>query len=165
MKQESKQRVLIVRLGSMGDVVYALPVLVTLKENFPGWEVDWLVESRWRPLLEGNPFLSEILELDTIAWRKQLLSAGTRRAFRAAVEALRSRHYDCALDLQGAVKSAVACYVSGARQVIGFRKPWLREPAAGVSQTTRLRLKRRFVLRGLDFQRSVRGSRRAFGQL
>ena len=53
MKRETKRRILIVRLGSMGDILHSLPVLASLKESFPDWEVDWLVESRWRPLLEG----------------------------------------------------------------------------------------------------------------
>ncbi|MBI4444117.1 MAG: glycosyltransferase family 9 protein, partial [Acidobacteria bacterium] len=60
MIAERPQRILIVRLGSLGDILHALPMLVTLKENFPHWEVDWLLERRWKPLLEANPYLSRL---------------------------------------------------------------------------------------------------------
>ena len=127
-----------VRFGSMGDILHALPVLSTLKENFPHWEMDWLVESRWRALLEGNPYLSRILEFDTLAWRTHPLSPDTWGCLRKAVQALRERRYDCAVDLQGALKSAIACYVSEAREVIGFETPWLKEPAGAVLYTRRV---------------------------
>ncbi|MBI4464287.1 MAG: glycosyltransferase family 9 protein, partial [Acidobacteria bacterium] len=139
MKSESPQRVLIVRLGSLGDILHALPVLVTLKENFPHWEVDWLIESRWRSLLEANPYVSRLLEVDTLAWRRQPLSLKAWKVFGQAVQSLQDRRYDCALDLQGALKSALACTLSGARAVLGLEKPWLREPAAGALYTRRVR--------------------------
>ena len=141
MHTRNTQRILMVRLGSMGDILHALPVLVTLKENFPEWEIDWLVESRWRPLLEANPYLSHIVELDTFAWRKAPLSPCVWRAFRRVVRTLRERRYDYALDLQGLLKSAVACSWSGARKVIGLAKPWLKEPACAIFYTRKVETK------------------------
>jgi len=132
------KRVLLVRLGSLGDIVHALPALVTLKENFPGWELDWLVERRWRDLLQGNPCLTRIIEFDTLKWRTAPLSAASWGEFKAAVGELRERRYDGALDLQGAIKSAIACRLSGAMQVIGLERPWLREPIASVFYSRRV---------------------------
>ena len=129
------QRVLIVRFGSMGDILHSLPVLASLQESFPDWEVDWVVESRWRPLLEGIPYLSRIVDFDTLTWRKRPLSPHTLRAVRGAIQSLRNRRYDCALDLQAALKSAITCYLSGAREIVGFKPPWLKEPACGVFYT------------------------------
>jgi heptosyltransferase-1 len=132
------RRVLLVRFGSLGDVLHALPALATLKCSFPGWEVDWLVESRWRPLLEGNPYLSRVTEVDTLAWRHEHFSRRVWDSLGSVTRELRSRHYDWALDLQGALKSALACRLSGARAVIGFERPWLREPGASVFYTRRV---------------------------
>ncbi|MBI1954854.1 MAG: lipopolysaccharide heptosyltransferase I [Acidobacteria bacterium] len=137
-KSADSRRILMVRLGSMGDIVHALPVLATLQENFPKWEIDWLVESRWQPLLEGNPYLCRIVELDTLAWRRQLLSGKNWSVFRRTIRQLRERRYDCAIDLQGSLKSAVACRLSGASEVIGFDRPWLKEAAGGVFYTRRV---------------------------
>jgi len=132
------RRVLLVRFGSLGDVVHALPALATLKRSFPSWEVDWLVESRWRPLLQGNPCLRRIVEVDTLAWRNAPLSRGVWESFGNVTRELRERRYDWALDLQGALKSAIACCLSGARAVVGFERPWLREPGASVFYTQRV---------------------------
>jgi len=132
------KRVLLVRLGSMGDIIHALPALVTLKESFPDWEIDWLVERRWSALLEGNPCLSRVVEFDTLGWRASPVSTAAWAEFGGALGELRGRHYDWALDLQGALKSAIACRLSGARQVIGFERRWLREPAASVFYSRRV---------------------------
>ena len=130
-----KRRILIVRLGSMGDILHSLPVLASLRESYPEWEVDWLVETRWRPLLDGIPELSRIVEFDTLAWRRQPLSRESWRAVREAASELRERRYDCAMDLQASLKSAAACFLSGAGEILGFETPWLKEPACGVFYT------------------------------
>ena len=132
------KRILIVRLGSMGDILHSLPVLASLRASFPEWEVDWLVESRWRPLLEGIPELSRIVDCDTLAWRRQPLSGGSWRALRETASQVWERRYDCAMDLQASLKSAAACYLSGAAEIIGFETPWLKEPACGVFYTRRV---------------------------
>ena len=133
-----KRRILIVRLGSMGDILHSLPVLASLRESYPEWEVDWLVETRWRPLLDGISELSRIVEFDTLAWRRQPLSGESWRALRDAASKLRERRYDCAMDLQASLKSAAACYLSGAGEILGFETPWLKEPACGVFYTRRV---------------------------
>jgi heptosyltransferase-1 len=132
------RRVLIVRLGSMGDIIHGLPTAATLKNNFPEWEIDWLVESRWRALLEDNPCLTRIVEFDTLSWRAAPLAAGSWQQLGKAVRELRERQYDWALDLQGALKSAIACRASGARQVVGFDGSWLREPGASIFYSRRI---------------------------
>ena len=138
VRPKSQRRILIVRLGSMGDIIHSLPVVAALKESFPDWEIDWLVESRWRDLPQGNPPLSRIVECDTLEWRKHPLSPGAWASFRATIGALKERRYDSALDLQGSLKSAVASTLAGAREVIGFEKPWLREPACATLYTRRV---------------------------
>ncbi|MBI2815476.1 MAG: lipopolysaccharide heptosyltransferase I [Acidobacteria bacterium] len=125
----ARKRILVVRLGSMGDIIHALPVSAALKETFPDWEIDWLVERRWRDLLIENPQLSDVIEVDTLLWRTQPLSGSVWTAARNALAQLRERCYDYALDLQGAIKSAVFCGLSGAKEIIGFDRPWLKEPA------------------------------------
>ena len=133
-----RKRILIVRLGSMGDILHSLPVLASLEETFPDWEVDWLVEPRWSPLLEGIEYLSRIVTFDTLGWREKPLSAGSWHGLREAIGTLRDGCYDCALDLQASIKSAAACYVSGAKEIVGFEAPWLKEPACGVFYSRRV---------------------------
>ena len=133
------RRILIVRLGSMGDIIHALPAAAALHERFPDCEIDWLVESRWRELLEGNPCLARVVAVDTLAWRKQPLSVDVWSMLRKTIMGLQERRYDYALDLQAALKSAVACRLSGAREIIGFERPWLKEAAGSALYTRRIK--------------------------
>jgi len=53
-------RIMVVRLGSMGDVIHALPAVASLKHSLPGSHLTWLVEAQWAPLLERNPYVDRI---------------------------------------------------------------------------------------------------------
>lgn len=133
-------RALVVRLGAMGDVLHALPAVAMLRRALPEARIGWVIERRWRELLcapevelagsrgAGRPLVDEVHLVDTRAWRKRILTAETRRDFLAATRGLRSSEYDAALDMQGAIKSAVVAKLSGAKTILGFRKP--RERAA-----------------------------------
>ena len=133
------QRILIVRLGSMGDVIHTLPAVATLKRAFPSAEIDWVVEGHWAPLLERNPHLSQLHRLETRTWRRRLAATATWRALLGSVSDLRRRRYDCALDFQGLVKSAVVARLSGAASVVGFDRAELRESVASVFYTAQVR--------------------------
>ena len=45
-------RVLIVRLGALGDVVHAIPVAAALRRASPGARIDWLVSAKHREILD-----------------------------------------------------------------------------------------------------------------
>ena len=111
---DSRQRFLIVRLSSIGDIVHALPAAAALGAAFPQAEIDWAVESRHALLLDGNPFLHRLVKLDTLGWRKHWTSGTTLREIRHGLGALRAYHYDVALDFQGLWKSAVVAWLSRA---------------------------------------------------
>jgi heptosyltransferase-1 len=117
-----------------------------VKQRFPECEIDWLVENRWRELLVDNPSLHRVIDVDTLEWRKRPFSPAVWSALADRLAALRECHYDYALDLQGAVKSAVACAVSGARQTIGFDTPWVKEAPSAALYTRRVRVTAQHVV-------------------
>lgn len=123
-------RVLLVRLGALGDLVHALPVAAAIKAAWPEARLDWLVEARHRPFLDLVPVLDDRLAVDTRSVRG-------RWGWPAVVREMRSRRYEAVLDVQGLLKSAVLARLSGARRVIGFAMAHLREPlaAAAYSET------------------------------
>ena len=128
-------RILIVRLGAMGDIVHTLPALATLRRAFPEARIDWAVERRWAPLLAGNRRLSALRVLDAEDWRKAPGSTRTWRAVARFAAALREARYDVALDFQGLLKSAIVAGLSGAPRVLGFARQDLREPLAALCYT------------------------------
>ncbi len=54
-------RILIVRMGAMGDIIHTLPAAASLRASFPDSRITWVIEPRWMPLLEDNPFLDRIV--------------------------------------------------------------------------------------------------------
>lgn len=124
-------RVLIVKLGAIGDVVHTLPALAALRRALPESHLAWVVERGGAArLLKDNPAIDELIEVDTRGWRKSLLSGETQKAIRSALSRLRSNRFDVALDFQGLLKSSVMARLSGATRRIGFASDALREPAS-----------------------------------
>jgi lipopolysaccharide heptosyltransferase I len=117
-------RVLLIRLGALGDVVHAIPVAAALRRAFPSARIDWLVSAKHR----------ELLDLVTVVNRRLAINdrseaAGGMPLVRMIGELRRGR-YDVAIDLQGLLKSAVLARSTGAPRVLGFSSRYLREPLA-----------------------------------
>ncbi len=123
-------RILIVKLGSIGDIVHTLPSLAAIRRAMPNAEISWVVERRAAEILRDNPILDRLIEVDTKALRRGLVSGETLRAPRQQLRQLRASAFDLALDFQGLLKSASIARLSGARRVFGFTKDSLREPAS-----------------------------------
>jgi len=111
------KRVLIVRLGALGDIIHAIPVAAALRRAFPAVRIDWLVNAKHREILDLVPVIDRRLAI-------------TDRSTLAAIRGLRAERYDAALDLQGLLKSAILARASGAARVIGFASTYLRERLA-----------------------------------
>ena len=111
---------LIVRLGSLGDIIHAVPAAAALRRSFPQASIEWLVDVRHRDLLELVPVVDRRIAVNTS-------SAGS---VWSVLSQLRRARYDATLDLQGLLKSAVLARLSGASRVIGFPADLLRERAA-----------------------------------
>src|SRR5712692_8605569 len=121
-------RLLIVKLGSIGDIVHTLPALAAMRRALPDSEISWVVERGSAAILRDNPLLDRLIEVETKALRRGLMSGETLRAPRQQLRLLRASAFDLALDFQGLLKSAMVARLSGARRVYGFARDALREP-------------------------------------
>jgi heptosyltransferase I len=110
-------RILIVKLGALGDVVHAIPVAAALRRAFPSARIDWLVGPKHREILDLVPVIDRRLVLND----SRVL---------AAIRELRANSYDVAIDLQGLIKSALLARASGAARVVGFTARYARERIA-----------------------------------
>ena len=131
-------RILIVKLGSIGDIVHTLPALAALRAGFPDSEISWVVERNLSEILRDNPLLDRLIEVDTKALRRGLMSGETLRAPRQQLRRLRASAFDVALDFQGLLKSASIARLSGARRVFGYSRAGLREPASSIFLSKRI---------------------------
>ncbi|HEY6403997.1 MAG TPA: glycosyltransferase family 9 protein [Blastocatellia bacterium] len=132
-------RILIVKLGAIGDVVHALPALAALRRSMPEARIAWAVEQGGAAkLLRGCPLLDELIELDLRGWRKSLMNIETQTAIRKAMAGLRNARFDLSLDFQGLLKSAMVSRLARIPRRIGFAREALREPASAFMLTERV---------------------------
>ena len=117
------ERVLIIRLSAIGDVVFASPLASSIKNTHPDAQIYWLAESNVAPLLAHNPDLSETVVWPREEWRALLRSGRwwrLIRAIRAFRRTLSSYQFDLVLDTQGLLKSAFLAWLTGAPRRVGF---------------------------------------------
>jgi heptosyltransferase-1 len=121
-------RILVIRLGSMGDVIHALPAVASLKHSFPHSCLCWIIKPRWTPLLEGNPFIDEVISFDR-----------TFEGVQAAWKRLRRDRYQLAVDLQGLIQSALIAAASRADKIVGLARSQARERPAALFYSSAVR--------------------------
>lgn len=131
-------RILIIKLGSIGDVVHTLPAVATLKQSFPQAKIDWLVEKKSSVVLKCYPYLDQVIEIDTQKWRHSLWHWKSYQEIWNCLTKLRSRKYDVAFDFQGLWKSSVFGFLTGAQNLVGFSKHYLKEPACRIFYTKKV---------------------------
>ena len=105
-------RILIVRLGAIGDVARVLPMLHGLRERFPQAEVDWVVQTKAADLLREHPEIDHLWVVPFAKWREALTPAAWRLR-----RAMRARDYELVVDFQGMFKGAVWALAAGGRAV------------------------------------------------
>jgi heptosyltransferase I len=121
-------RFLVVRLGSLGDIVHTFPAVAGLRESFPKAEIVWLTHSRWRALVESSELAAEIWETETRSYK----------SLREIIGRIRKRRFTTAIDYQGLWKSAALPFLGGVSRRIGFSSQTIREFGVPVLYTDRV---------------------------
>lgn len=105
-----ERRFLVVRVGSLGDIVHTFPAVAALRESFPDSEIIWLTQPRWKLLVATSGLVSKIWTTETRALSSLMK---TIREIRAAA-------FDVSVDYQGLWKSASLPFLAGVKRRIGF---------------------------------------------
>ena len=150
------ERLLIVRLSAMGDVIHTLPAVHALRAAFPQAFIGWLIEERWAELLCApgasrrgrrsalRPLVDEVHAVNLRAWGKSMVAISTLQRAATVWNDVRDAQYEVAVDLQGAMRSAVLARLSGARVVYGAAEP--RESPASLWYTRKVIARGRHVI-------------------
>ncbi len=112
-KPLSSPSILIILMGSLGDVARGLCLVSHIKNHLPASRVAWLIEKRRSDLVGFHPRLDKAIVFD----RSRGIS-GVWDLYKA----LRREHFDITLDLQRLLKSGIFSQLSGARRRIGFHR-------------------------------------------
>ena len=125
-------RLLIVKLGAIGDIVHTLPALSAIRRAFPAAEIGWIAEKRSIEILRGHPYIDRLFEIDTRRWRSGMKASQVLAEVGKELGGLRRAGFETAIDFQGLLKSAAIAKASGAADRWGFSRKDLREPASRI---------------------------------
>jgi lipopolysaccharide heptosyltransferase I len=114
-----RPRILLVRLGAIGDVVVTTPVARVLRQALPQAYLAWVVEEKAADVLRGNPYLDEVIVWRRDHWRQELRQWSRLAGHARFLADLRQRHFDVGIDFQGLARSAALLLASGAGHRIG----------------------------------------------
>lgn len=129
-------RVLIVKVTSLGDVVQAQPLVADLHRAFPGIEVDWATDESCADVPRWNRGVSRVLCAPLRRFKKQR-GVDDLRAIAASIADLRRVKYDAVLDVHGVYKSAIIAFLARARCRYGYQSSDLGEQGAAFAYTRR----------------------------
>ena len=110
-------KILIIKLGALGDVINTFPLVINLKKYLNA-EIDWLVEPLSYPLVANHPCVNTAILFD-----KNRL----RHSLPCVLKEIRTKEYDITLDLQRILKSALFSMASKSAWRIGFNKERCKE--------------------------------------
>jgi heptosyltransferase-1 len=118
----SVQKILIVRVSSLGDVVHNMPVVADIRRRHPAAQIDWLVEESFADLVRLVDGVRRAIPFSLRRWRKRLFSPANWREIGAFKHALAAEKYDLVIDCQGLIKTAwVASWAHGPLVGLGNR--------------------------------------------
>jgi heptosyltransferase-1 len=112
--EDTRLKILLVRVSSLGDVLHNLPMVADLLREHPGATIDWVVEEGYVSLVRLNPHVRKIIPWSLRRWRKSLGKQETRAEIRAFFRTLREDEYDYVFDTQGLLKTGI---IMGAARV------------------------------------------------
>jgi heptosyltransferase-1 len=125
------QKILVLRLSAVGDVIRTLPAVKALKDHSPSSSITWIVEESSRALLESQPEVDEVILFPRKKWTRGIKSfrgiwrtIGEAREF---VKDLRKRRFDVALDFHGILKSGLLSFLSGSPKRVGYDRRSTKE--------------------------------------
>ncbi|MCX5712746.1 MAG: lipopolysaccharide heptosyltransferase II, partial [Candidatus Omnitrophica bacterium] len=108
------KRILVVRTDRIGDVVLSTPVLKGLRENFPQAYIAMMVSPYAKDIVEGNPFVDEVITYDKDAKHKSWFES------MKFSRNLKKRGFDLALILHPINRAHLITYFSGIKKRVGF---------------------------------------------
>jgi heptosyltransferase-1 len=126
----TERRLLVVRLGSLGDIVHAFPAVSGLRNSFRDFPVVWLTHPKWEFLVKTSGLAAEVWTVDTRNWGN----------VRSILKRIRAHRFEAAIDYQGLWKSAAIPFLAGVPRRIGFSSETVREAGVPLLYTDRVRV-------------------------
>ena len=112
-------KIAIVKLSALGDIVHAMVVLQFVKKINKKIQIDWIVEEKYKELLDNHP---DINNLHVVNLNRVKKKKSASFLFKEVRELRKIGHYDLVIDMQGLIKSAIVTKLISSKKTIGFDK-------------------------------------------
>lgn len=122
MEVQNPEKILIIRLSAIGDVIRVIPAVEAIRSAYPEAIIDWLVEDKSKDIVEGHPAINECI----VFHRSQHIIASTREFIRLC-RYIKQKQYTIALDFHGILKSGILSFCTQAKRRIAFAPPRAQE--------------------------------------
>lgn len=125
-------RLLVVRLGAMGDILHSMPAVTALRQAHPDWVIGWAIEPQWRglfcangcePRTPGMPLVDRLHIVPAKQWARRPLSPAAWKDMARVRREVRAMHYDVAVEMQGAVRAAMVARWARTGRIVGEAQP------------------------------------------
>jgi len=125
-------KILIIRLGAIGDIVRTLPAVKFLHEKIyeTKAEIHWIAESHNADVLYDLPYIKKVISLPRKEWQSKIFSTSCLKVisnFHNIIKELKKENYDIAVDFHGIFKSGLLSYLSNASIRLGYEKKHCKE--------------------------------------
>lgn len=117
----SLKKILIIRLTSLGDVIFTIPLACTLKENVDTTQIGWLVAEKGLEIIKNNSCVDKVHFVPLKEWKKRPFAIKTFIEFIKLIREIRKEKYDVAIDCQQMFKNLFLFAFSGAKRRITFK--------------------------------------------
>ena len=119
MSENKKGKILLIKLTSLGDVIYNIPLANSLKDA--GYEVSWLVSEKGYDVVNNNPAVTKTFLAPMGKWKKQKNPIANFTEYLKILKEIRKEKYDIAIDTQQMFKSLIWMLFCGAKRRIMFQ--------------------------------------------
>ncbi len=116
MSVNRKKKVLLIKLSSLGDVIFNVPLANALKDA--GYEVTWLVSEKGIEIVKDNPCVDRVILAPMKEWKKRGMCLTSFLEYIDIIKQLRDEKFDIAIDSQMMFKSLYFMAFCGAKRRI-----------------------------------------------
>lgn len=115
-EEETKKKALLIKLSSLGDVIFNIPLANALKNA--GYELTWLVSEKGIQVVENNPCVDKTILVPMKKWKQRGASFESFKEYLGILKQLRKEKFDIAIDSQMMFKSLYWLMFCGAKRRI-----------------------------------------------
>lgn len=110
-----KRKILVIKLGAMGDLILVVPSLRMLRQRFPDASITLLVDRKLAPIVAPCPYLDDMILVERKKLSNLLYLLKTARR-------IRQEGFDISVDLHNNKWTHLLAYLGGAVQRFGFAR-------------------------------------------